>query len=87
MSVNLENIVKKINDIIKFSNETRHALHIAYPNDKLLKEILITGVTSTHGPLHPFIKQLTYITKSDIIKKSIAGKNRKKATRKKAVKY
>jgi hypothetical protein len=51
-----------------------------------VKEIFKTGV-GTHGLLNPDIKQLTYITERDIIGKPIAGKNRKKATRKKAVKY
>jgi len=86
MSVTIDYIVKKINEIIKFSNETRHAIHIAIPDTTLVKELFTTGVT-THGLRNPNIKQLTYITESDIIKKSIAGKNRKKATQKKAVKY
>ena len=85
MSVTIDYIVNKINEIIKFSNETRHATHIAIPDDSLVKEIFKTGV-GTHGLRNPNIKQLTYITESDIIKKSIAGKNKKKTTRKKAIK-
>jgi hypothetical protein len=86
MSVTIDYIVNKINEIIRFSNETRHATHIAIPDTTLVKEIFKTGVT-THGLLNPDIKQLTYITERDIIGKSRAGKNRKKATRKKAIKY
>ena len=87
MAVTIDYIVNKINEIIRFSNETRHAIHIAIPDTTLVKELFTTGVT-THGLRNPNIKQLTYITDSDIdiIKKSIAGKNRKKATRKKAIK-
>lgn len=85
MTVTIDYIVNKINEIIRFSNETRHAIHIAIPDTTLVKELFTTGVT-THGLRNPNIKQLTYITESDIIKKSIAGKNRKKATRKKAIK-
>ncbi len=86
MSVTMDYIVNKINEIIKFSNETRHATHIAIPETRLVKEIFKTGV-GTHGLLNPDIKQLTYITERDIIGKPIAGKNKKKATRKKAAKY
>jgi hypothetical protein len=82
----MDYIVNKINEIIKFSNETRHATHIAIPETRLVKEIFKTGV-GTHGLLNPDIKQLTYITERDIIGKPIAGKNKKKATRKKAAKY
>jgi hypothetical protein len=86
MSVNLDYIVRKINEIIKFSNESRHAIHIAIPDDSLVKGIFNTGF-GTHLLRNPNIKQLTYITQSDIIGTPRAGKNRKKATRKKTVKY
>lgn len=83
MSVNLDYIVDKINEIIKFSNETRHATHIAIRDDILVKELFKTG-TGTHGLRNPNIKQLAYINQGNIIGTPKAGKKRTKATRKKA---
>jgi hypothetical protein len=86
MSINLDYIVNKINEIIQFSNETRHAIHIAIRDDTLVKELFKTGV-GTHGLRNPNIKQLTYINEGAITGTPRAGKKRKKATLKKPVKY
>ena len=87
MSINLDYIVNKINEIIQFSNETRHAMHIAISDDTLIKGIFNTGVNTKRARLNPNIKELTYITERDIIGTPKAGKKRKKATLKKPVKY
>jgi hypothetical protein len=87
MSINQAYIVNKINEIIRFSNETRHAMHIRFPDNTLVREIFNTGSGSTNGLIMPDIKQLTYVNPSDIITTRSGGKNRKKTTKKKPVKY
>jgi len=87
MSVNITYIVNKINEIIRFSNETRHAIHIAIPDDKLVQGIFNTGRSQAYGLRTPIIKQLELISADNIIRGRSAGKNKKKTTRKKSLKH
>lgn len=92
MTYNETDLSNKVNEIIRFVNETRIAMFLEIPpeersrKNELLSHIFQTG-SKVRGGLYPDVLQLKYFSQSDIDEKKRAGKNKRKTTRKKSLKY